>query len=66
MYAGHFENLPLHSIWLVLNSIGHTGMDAVNWQDDVVSEFTQIFVLVPDVELLKTLTLMVSNNYVVT
>jgi len=38
-------------------------MDAVNWQDDVVSEFTQIFVL--DMELFKTLTKMVSTNYVV-
>jgi hypothetical protein len=41
-------------------------MDAVNWQDDVVSEFTQIFVLDLDMELFKTLTTMVSTNYVVT
>jgi len=66
MYTGHFENLPSHSIWLVLNSVVNTGMDAVNWQDDVVSEFTQIFVLDLHMELFKTLTLMASNNYVVT
>ena len=66
MYTGYFENLPSHSICLVRNSTGHIGMDAVNWQDDVVSEFTQIFVLDLDMELFKTLTTMVSTNYVVT
>jgi hypothetical protein len=66
MYAGCFEHLPLHSIWLVLNSIGHTGTDTANWQDDVVSAFIQIFVLDRDMQLFKTLTIMVSTNYVVT
>jgi hypothetical protein len=38
-------------------------MDAVNWQDDVVSEFTQILVLDLDMELCKTLTIMVSAKF---
>lgn len=41
-------------------------MDTVNWQDDIVSEFAQIFVLDLHIELFKTLTVMVSNNYEVT
>jgi hypothetical protein len=44
----------------------HTGMDVVNRQDDVVSEFTQIFVCDLDMELFKALTIMVSTNYIVT
>jgi hypothetical protein len=41
-------------------------MNALNWQDDVVSEFIQIFVLDLDMERFKTLTTIVSTNYVVT
>lgn len=66
MHTGHFVNFPSHSMWLVLNSVGHKGMDTVNWQDDIVSEFAQIFVLDLHIELFKTLTVMVSNNYEVT
>jgi hypothetical protein len=66
MYAGHFKHLPSQSNWLVLNSTGHTRMDTVNWQDDVVNVVTQIFVLDLDKQLFMTLTIMVSTHYVVT
>jgi len=51
--VGDLYLLPSHNIWMALNSIGHTGIDAVNWKDDVVSEFTHIFVLDLDMELLR-------------
>jgi hypothetical protein len=66
MYAGYFEHLPSHGTQLVLNSVGHTGMSAVDRQDDVVNEFTQIFVPDLGIELLKTLAMMVCTDYVVT
>jgi hypothetical protein len=65
IYAGYFEHLPLHGTQLVLNSLGHTGMSAVDQQDDVVNELTQIFVVDFGMQLLKTLATMVCTDYVV-
>ena len=53
-----FKRLPLHGIQVVLNSMGHMGIDIVMQQDDAFTEFT-IIVFDLGVQLLKCLTVTV-------
>ena len=64
VWAAHkmSENLPLHGIQIVLNSVGHIGMWAVIQHGDSLNLFTLLFVLDPVMQILKSLAVTVYSD----